>query len=78
MSGQNTGAEETLAGLGDVQAVYDLVAAELRRFRSALGPTQAGNDVGSERDKEDLMAALLDEVRAIRSRLDADTDQPAA
>jgi len=77
MSGQNTGAEETLAGLGDVQAVYDLVAAELRRFRSSLAPTQAASEPLAPEDSVEIMAALLDEVRAIRARLEAADERPA-
>jgi len=40
MSGQ-TGAEERLVGLPNVQEVYELVATELRRFRGGMAPTAA-------------------------------------
>jgi len=40
MSGQS-GAEESLGGLPNFQEVYDQVAAELRRYRGAMAPTQA-------------------------------------
>jgi membrane protein YdbS with pleckstrin-like domain len=72
-----TSAEESLAGLVDVQVVYDKVAAELRRFRRAMGPTQAGDDEavtpresGSLADSGPTLNAILDELRAIRARLD--------
>lgn len=63
MSG-STGAEEKLVGLRNVQEVYDLVAAELRRFRGAMPPTAAGTESSGE--SRELLAALLAEVRAIR------------
>jgi len=75
-SGQNATAEAVLSGLGDVVMAYEVVAEHLSRFRTALAPTQSGNDVGVEVDRDDLMVALLDEVRAIRARLD-DQDQTA-
>ena len=71
MSGQ-TGAEETLVGLADAQAVYEQVVAELHRFRGALGPTQAAEEPAVLARDADLMAALLAEVRAIRARLEAE------
>lgn len=77
LSGQNTGAEGTLTGLGDVEAVYDVVAEKLHRFRSALAPTQAGNDIPPNGHEAELLAALLAEVSAIRDRLDDEPEQPA-
>jgi uncharacterized membrane protein YdbT with pleckstrin-like domain len=72
MSG-TSGVEQVLAGLEDAQEVYALVAAELRRFRSAMAPTAA--EVEGEVSKADLPAealnALLVEVRAIRRALEA-------
>lgn len=64
MSGQS-GAEENLVGLENVQEVYEIVVAELRRFRGAMPPTTVqeehpGN--GSE--------ALLAEVQTIRELLE--------
>jgi membrane protein YdbS with pleckstrin-like domain len=59
-----TGAEESLAGLDNFQEVYEQVAGALRRFRGAMAPTQADEEpvpVDGE-----LLAAILDEVRAIR------------
>lgn len=76
LSGQNTGAEGTLSGLGDVDAVYRIVTEELHRFRSGLAPTQAGSDVPANGHEAEMLAALLDEVRAIRSRLDDEPDRP--
>jgi membrane protein YdbS with pleckstrin-like domain len=66
MSGQ-TGAEESLVGLPNFQEVYEQVAGTLRRFRGAMAPTQAEMELAPA---EDLLAALLDEVRAIREALE--------
>lgn len=64
MSGQ-TGAEENLVGLENVQEVYDLVVAELRRFRGAMPPTTV-----QEQPPANGNAALLAEVQAIRELLE--------
>ena len=71
MSGQ-TGAEEALVGLTNVQEVYDLVATELRRFRAGMSPTGADAD-GSQPvvSESAALAAILAEVKAIRTRLEA-------
>lgn len=71
MSGQ-TGAEEKLEGLVDVQAIYEKVAGELRRFRSAMAPTQAGEEAAPAPASGDgqLLAAILDELRALRAGLE--------
>lgn len=70
MSGQS-GAEEQLVGLENVQEIYGMVAAELRRFRHAMAPTQAESDgdVGGV----DVNTALLAEVKAIHQLLDKRT-----
>ncbi len=68
MSGQ-TGAEEKLVGLEDVQEVYELVVTALRRFRGALAPTQAEEEVMAI--PAEAGSALLSEVRAIRALLEA-------
>jgi len=68
MSGQ-TGAEESLVGLNNVQAVYEEVATALRRYRSAMSPTAADEDVDLGSDSE--LGALLAEVRAIREVLES-------
>jgi len=70
MSGQ-TGAEETLAGLPNYEEIYEIVAAALRRFRTAMSPTQAGEDVLAQpvSADADTFASLLAEVRAIRALL---------
>ena len=68
MSG-NTGAEESLVGLEDVQEIYELVATKLRRYRGAMGPTGA-DDEGPSANSVGSLAALLDEVRAIRRGLE--------
>jgi uncharacterized membrane protein YdbT with pleckstrin-like domain len=70
MSGQ-TGAEEHLVGLEDVQAVYEAVATELRRFRGGMAPTQAEVEEEIVPAQPDALNELLDEVRAIRRSLES-------
>lgn len=70
MSGQ-TGAEESLTGLSDVQEVYELVATELRRFRGGMTPTAADMEPEPAAGAAPTMAAILDEVRAIRRKLES-------
>ena len=70
MSGTQ-GAEETLVGLPNVQEVYEIVVAELRRFRGAMTPTTAEMDADPGRDMSTDLRAILDEVRAIRKSIDA-------
>lgn len=65
MSGQ-TGAEESLVGLEDVQEAYELVVTALRRYRGAMAPT-AAEEEGAGMTTE---TALLHEVRAIRELLE--------
>lgn len=69
MSGQ-TGAEEQLAGLENVQEVYEMVVTELRRFRSAMPPTAAGTEAGPVPASGETGRAILDEVREIRQILE--------
>ena len=69
MSG-NTGAEESLAGLSDYDAVYNLVATELRRFRGAMAPTAAGQEDAPISLKPDALNAIISEVRAIRQAVE--------
>ena len=64
MSGQS-GAEEKLVGLENVQEVYELVVTELRRFRGAMSPTTI-----QEEPPGDGAATLLNEVQAIRKLLE--------
>jgi len=70
MSGQ-TGAEERLVGLSDVQEVYESVAEELRRFRGGMAPTQADIEVEPTAAPQDGLGEILAEVRAIRKSLEA-------
>jgi uncharacterized membrane protein YdbT with pleckstrin-like domain len=70
MSGQ-TGAEEHLVGLENVQEVYDAVATELRRFRGGMAPTQAEVEEGIVPAQPDALNELLVEVRAIRRSLES-------
>jgi membrane protein YdbS with pleckstrin-like domain len=68
MSGQ-TGAEESLMGLVNYNEIYEKVAGSLRRFRGGMSPTQAGVEpVGANGDAT-MLAAILDEVKAIREAL---------
>jgi uncharacterized membrane protein YdbT with pleckstrin-like domain len=69
MSGQ-TGAEESLVGLDDVQAVYELVATELRRFRGAMAPTGTGEEPELPAAPGGTLEAILAEVRAIHQKLE--------
>ena len=64
MSGQ-TGAEENLVGLDNVQEVYEIVVTELRRFRGGMAPTTVQDE-----DSPDGFEALLGEVQAIRKLLE--------
>jgi uncharacterized membrane protein YdbT with pleckstrin-like domain len=71
MSG-TSGVEQILAGLENAQEVYALVAAELRRFRSAMAPTVAEveSEVSEANVPAEALDALLLEVRAIRRALE--------
>lgn len=70
MSG-NTGAEESLVGLPDVQAVYDIVVTELRRFRGSQAPTAADDDVSAPVFKANgELKQILVELQAIRHALE--------
>jgi uncharacterized membrane protein YdbT with pleckstrin-like domain len=64
MSGQ-TGAEEKLVGMENIQEIYELVVSELRRFRGAMTPT-----AGLEEEATDTSEALLKEVQTIRQLLE--------
>ncbi len=69
MSGQS-GAEEKLVGLENVQEVYEMVVKELRRFRGGMTPTTT-----EEEPKEMVQSTstdLLEEVRAIRRLLESE------
>ncbi len=69
MSGQ-TGAEERLVGLSNVQEVYEAVAEELRRFRGGMAPTQADVEAEPAVTLPDGLGEILAEVRAIRKSLE--------
>ena len=64
MSGQS-GAEENLVGLENVQEVYGIVVTELRRFRGAMLPTTVQEELPA-----DSSASLIKEVKAIRQLLE--------
>lgn len=66
MSGQS-GAEESLVGLPNFQEVYDQVVKVLRRYRGAMAPTQAEEELALTGDG--MMADILTEVRTIRETL---------
>lgn len=65
MSG-TTGAEESLVGLSDVQSIYDSVVNQLRLFRGGMSPTAADEDPVVAGSSAEVLAAILDELRAIR------------
>jgi len=67
MSG-TTGAEESLVGLSNYQAVYEQVASALRRYRGAMPPTAAGEEIAAPEGA--VLTQILTEVRAIRQRLE--------
>jgi len=67
MSGQS-GAEEILVGLENVQEIYEMVVTELRRFRGAMPPTTV-----QESPLPDGSSVLLAEVQAIRQLLEKNT-----
>ncbi len=69
MSG-TTGAEQSLVGLEDVQAVYDDVVKKLHAFRGAMSPTTAEEDTGSDAIPGDVMTEMLEELRAIRKSVE--------
>jgi uncharacterized membrane protein YdbT with pleckstrin-like domain len=64
MSGQS-GAEENLVGMENVQEVYEMVVSELRRFRGAMPPTTVQEEPITNGNE-----ALLSEVQAIRQLLE--------
>ncbi len=68
MSG-TTGAEESLAGLPNFQEAYEIVAAQLQRFRGGMAPTAAGVD-DAPVAPDAALGAILAEVRAIRQTLE--------
>jgi uncharacterized membrane protein YdbT with pleckstrin-like domain len=68
MSGQS-GAEEKLVGLPNVQEVYDLVVAQLRRFRGSMAPTAAEVEPERALASADTLSAILVELKAIRQAL---------
>ncbi len=66
MSG-NTGAEEALVGLPNVQEIYEMVGGRLRQYRGAMSPT------GTEDEPVpggDTLSAMLAEVKAIRKAVE--------
>jgi uncharacterized membrane protein YdbT with pleckstrin-like domain len=69
MSGQS-GAEEKLVGLTNVQEVYDLVVTQLRRFRGGMAPTAA--EVEPSATSGQTLSAILEELRSIRRVLQKD------
>jgi len=71
MSGQS-GAEEKLAGLPNVQEVYELVVTELRRFRGGMAPTAAEMDPEPAMASSGSLDAILGELKAIRQALESD------
>lgn len=64
MSGQS-GAEEKLVGMENIQEIYQIVVTELRRFRGGMTPT-----AGLESEVSDASESLLNEVKVIRQLLE--------
>ncbi|NIN64154.1 MAG: PH domain-containing protein [Anaerolineae bacterium] len=71
MSGQS-GAEEKLVGLTNVQEAYDMVVKELRRFRGGMAPTAAEVEPEASLASADALSAILGELKAIRKALEQD------
>jgi uncharacterized membrane protein YdbT with pleckstrin-like domain len=69
MSGQ-TGAEESLVGLSNVQEIYEIVVTELRRFRGGMAPTQADVEVEAVQPSNATLNAILAEIQAIRQTIE--------
>lgn len=60
--------EEKLAGVTDLSELYEFVARELRRFRTAMNPDQSSTDtVPPANDR--VLIAILQELRALRTEL---------
>jgi putative membrane protein len=74
MSANTNTAEESLVGLINVQEVYELVAAELRRFRGGMSPTQADTDPMDAQVPAAVntgsLEAVVSELQAIRQLLE--------
>jgi predicted Zn-dependent peptidase len=74
MSGSSNMAEESLVGLINVQEIYELVAAELRRFRGGMTPTQADTEPAQTQVSAAVinvqLEAVVAELQAIRSLLE--------
>jgi uncharacterized membrane protein YdbT with pleckstrin-like domain len=71
MSGQS-GAEEKLVGLPNVQEVYEMVVTELRRFRGGMAPTATEVEPGPLQASDETLTAILGELKAIRQALQKD------
>lgn len=71
MSGQS-GAEEKLVGLTNVQEVYEMVVTELRRFRGSMAPTVAEVEPEPTLASSETLAAILSELKGIRQAIDRD------
>jgi uncharacterized membrane protein YdbT with pleckstrin-like domain len=71
MSGQS-GVEEKLVGLTNVQEVYDMVVTELRRFRGGMAPTAAEVEPEAGLASAEALSAILGELKAIRKALEQD------
>jgi membrane protein YdbS with pleckstrin-like domain len=70
MSGQ-TGAEENLVGLVNVQEVYEMVVNELRKFRGGMTPTAADEEIDLATMPANGLDEILEELRAIRNAIES-------
>ena len=71
MSG-NSGAEEKLVGLPNVQDVYEMVVTELRRFRGSMAATGAEVEPEPALASSETLTAILGELKAIREAIEKD------
>lgn len=69
MSG-STGAEESLVGLANVQEVYEVIAAKLRKFRGSMSPTAADVEGGLPSTSDETLEKILVEVKTIRKSME--------
>ncbi len=74
MSG-TTGVEESLVGLPNYDEIYEIVAAELRRFRGAMAPTAAEVEGEPKLASPEALNELLTEVRAIRQAVEGNSQR---
>ena len=70
MSGQS-GVEEELVGMENVNDIYEIVVKELRRFRGGMTPTMAEEELTISSEPIYALNEILEELRAIRGAIDS-------